>query len=86
MKEATEFWLILTAAAGALITAVWRTWKNLRRLSRMVDEFLGYEDEHGHHYPGLSERVGLLEEEVADLRRLLAIAMSAQGIDPEQVP
>ena len=86
MKEATEFWLILTAAIGALITAVWRTWRNLRRLSRMVDEFLGYEDEQGHHYPGLSERVSLLEDEVADLRRLLAIAMSAQGIDPEQLP
>jgi hypothetical protein len=48
----------------------------------MVDEFLGYEDEIGRHVPGLSERVTVLEEEVADLKRLMSIHLSTvHGVD-----
>jgi hypothetical protein len=85
MKDAGEAWLLIAGAIGVAITAMVKTWRNLRRLSRMVDEFLGYEDDAGRHVPGLGERVTVLEEELADVKRLLAIALASQGVDPETI-
>jgi hypothetical protein len=43
---------------------------------------LGYEDFNGIQHLGVADRVEKLEHEVAEMKRLLAIALSAQGIDP----
>jgi hypothetical protein len=60
-------------------------WQGLRKILRVADVILGYEDAQGHH-PGLGERVGTLEDEVAELKRMVAIALAAQGVEPEDIP
>lgn len=79
MKEASEFWLLILAAVGAALTAIWKTWVNLRRLSRMVDEFLGYDD-----HPGAVERIANLEDRISELERLMSIHLvTVHGVDPD---
>jgi len=79
VKDATEVWLVIIAAIGAFLTAVWKTWTNLRRLSRMVDEFLGYEE-----HPGAVERIANLEDRIAELERLMSIHLvTVHGVDPD---
>ena len=75
-----HWWPALLAAFGMLFAG----FRALRKVLRVADAILGYEDFEGHRVPGIAERVEQLEHEMQEMKRLLAIALAAQGVDPEQ--
>lgn len=83
-----HWWPALLAALGF----VYAGFRSLRKVLRVADAILGYDDTNGHRVPGVAERVEAIDERVEQLEgqvnrleRQLAVALSAQGIDPESV-
>lgn len=79
MSNWLDHWWPYVAAGFGVVYAGWRS---LRKILRVADVILGYTDTSGVRVPGVAERLDTLEQDVAHVQRLLAIALAAQGIDP----
>jgi hypothetical protein len=74
------WWPYLVAGFGM----VYAGWRALRKVLRVADVILGYEDMQGHH-PGVAERLTSMEARITDLERMMSIHISsAHYIDPEE--
>lgn len=75
-----HWWPYIVASFGMIYAG----WRSLRKVLRVADVILGYEDMQGHH-PGMAERLTALEQRIADLERLMSIHVSsAHYVDPEE--
>ena len=76
-----HWWPYLVAAVGLFLAG----WRSLRKVLRVADAILGYEDVAGHRVPGGAERLEAMEQRIADLERLMSIHVSsAHYVDPEE--
>lgn len=66
-----NWWIALIGGVVVFFGALAKTVTTLRRTARVFDVILGYE-ELGKQHPGVEERLTNLEEQVAELNRLLS--------------
>ena len=89
-----HWWPYVVAAFGVFYAG----WRGLRKILRVADIIIGYEDAAGHH-PGVGERLTAVEagqdrqtaatdqltQRVQELERLMSIHLStAHYVDPEE--